>query len=164
MAAPAVIPGEVGHNANQPLLAWGCAHGGLQCSRPYPHPLPKSTRCVSAWPGGLKSSLWLFDRCNPDKTRKDVEKDAEMRNSQISIKGYEGRARQSRRDSWTGTSPETAEARTWFQGGCGGNHTMGNMQTPENAIPGTILQVNGDSCCFNVTPPTFDSWEEKVTI
>ena len=38
------------------LCSWG-----LQCSWPYPHPLPKPTRHVSAWLGGLKSSLWPFN-------------------------------------------------------------------------------------------------------
>lgn len=54
VAAPAALPGEVGDNVNQPLLAQGCAHGGLQCSWPYPHPLPKSSRHVATWLGWIK--------------------------------------------------------------------------------------------------------------
>lgn len=36
---------------------------------------------------------------------------------------------ESSRESWTGASPETVEAWTWFQTGCGGNHAMGNISS-----------------------------------
>lgn len=53
---------------------------------------------------------------------------------------------ESRRDGWTSTSPETFKAKMCFQGGCSGKHTTGNISklTPENIVPGEILQVYGD--------------------
>lgn len=53
--------------------------GGYSAPGPALIPPPKSTRHVSVWLGDLKSSLWLFDRYNPNETRKDARKDDESR-------------------------------------------------------------------------------------
>lgn len=91
VAAPAVLPGEVGHNAKQALLAWGCAHGGATVLLALPSSPPQIHLPCLCMAGDLKSSLWLFNRCNPNETRKDTRKDAEKgaesRKPQISIKG-----------------------------------------------------------------------------